>query len=221
MDARPQSATVRAREEIVGEIVSRLKPWRRPSKTLYISATNQTADEKKQELVFRVMPSRPKNVRAAVEKEVDEVRRLIAQGPEPAMKLKKTARKALKALDALIDALNEDDVVALRASRDDFSRPMRGLREYLSAMERLVPPRKTDLTKRVCANAAFMLVTLHSEKPPTTTAGHPMREIASLLYEAATDVLAEDMERACKDCVRRIRQQMREGEAFARRMRSQ
>jgi hypothetical protein len=48
-----------------------------------------------------------------------------------------------------------------------------------------------------------------------------MREIASLLYEAATDVLAEDMERACKDCVRRIRQQMREGEAFARRMRSQ
>jgi hypothetical protein len=188
------------------------------SKTLSISATSESAHKKKQTLVFRVMPSRPKNVRAAVEKEIDEVRRRIAQGYEPGMKLKKTARKALKALDALIDTLNENDMVALRASRDDFSRPMRALREYLSAMERLMPSKKTDLTKRVCANAAFMLITLHSKKPPTTTAGHPMREIASLLHEFVTGKFA-DTERACDACIRQMRERMDQGRQILERQR--
>jgi hypothetical protein len=221
MDARHDAA--RTREEILDEIVRELKPWKRPSTSLSISAMDGSADLKNQTLVFRVMPVRPKSIRAAVEEEIDGLLEPIAQGRQPATETKKAARKLKTSLDALFETFNEipaNNVVAIRARCNDIPRLLHDLREFCLVMEREIPSKKTDITKRRCATTALRLIFLHSEKPPTATTGHPMREIASLLYEFVTGNFA-DTERACDACIRQMRERMDQGRQIRERMERQ
>jgi hypothetical protein len=147
MGAKPQGARVCKKEAIIDEIVSKLRPGKRPSKSLSISAMDGSADSKNRTLVFRVMPVRPNFVRATVEAEVHRLLEQIAQGWQPAIEVRKTACKLEKLIDRFIHTLNRipPSSTFLMANHHDLPQRLRDFRRFVALMDGMIPSKKTDL----------------------------------------------------------------------------
>jgi len=207
MGPKPQGARVCKKAAIVDEIVSKLRPWKRPSKSLSISAMDGSADSKNQTLAFREMPVRPNFVRATVEKEIHELLEQIVQGWQPAIEVRKTACKLEKLLDRFIHTLDRipPSSTFLMASHHDLPQRLRDFRKFVALMDGMIPSKKTDLVKRCCATTGFRIVIMLSSKLPTGNVDGPMFTIASLLYEIATGIAGQNLKRACDTCLREMR----------------
>jgi hypothetical protein len=156
---------------------------------------------------------RPKNrsrgdFHAIVGAEIDGLIRRITQGRRPTTETKEVALKLEKAVDTLIQTLNDipvNNVFALWARHHDLPKILCSFRDLRAAMATEIPSENTNLIKASCAVTSFRLIIMLSVKSPTTTAHGPMQVIASLLYELATGERDADLKRACDACVKKIR----------------
>jgi hypothetical protein len=195
--------------EIVDAIVHELRPHQRPTKDV-------------QELVPRLIEP--------ILQEVAQLRRRLAGTSVAALKHVKKIRETAAKLETLLltmpnrvawvgeiglGKLGVKDEMGLLVP---IERPRLKSMDFISKLERLQTEAKIaerycgpsplyEGDKHLSAKYAKVLITGLSKRPPTNSSSGPLRTIASLIFEVITGAQDANLERHCKDVLRRSRPQ--------------